>query len=94
MTTLAERLAASAEALVAIPSESRQEAAILTEIRGSLPDAYRVVDDEDSVLLAFPERRPGAPLVILAGHVDTVPVGRTLPAGVTVTRSAVAGRPT
>ena len=79
MTTLAERLAARAEALVAIPSESRQEAAILTEIGGSLPDTYRIVDDEDSVLLAFPERRPGAPLVILAGHVDTVPVGRSAP---------------
>ncbi len=79
MTPLAERLAARAEALVAIPSESRQEAAILTEIRGSLPDTYRVVDEQDSVLLAFPERRPGAPLVILAGHVDTVPVGRSAP---------------
>ncbi len=79
MTTVAERLAASAEALVAIPSESRQEAAILTEIRGRLPVAYRVVDDEDSVLLALPERRPGTPLVILAGHVDTVPIGRSAP---------------
>jgi succinyl-diaminopimelate desuccinylase len=79
VTTLAERLAARAEALVAIPSESRQEAAILAEIRGSLPDTYRVVDEEDSVLLAFPERRPGMPLVVLAGHVDTVPVGRSAP---------------
>jgi succinyl-diaminopimelate desuccinylase len=79
VTTVAERLGARAEALLAIPSESRQEAAILTEIRGHLPDAYRVVDDEDSVLLAFPERRPGAQLVILAGHVDTVPLGRSAP---------------
>jgi succinyl-diaminopimelate desuccinylase len=79
VTTVAERLAARAEALVAIPSESRHEEAILGEIRGSLPSAYRVVDDEDSVLLALPERRPGAPLVILAGHVDTVPVGRSAP---------------
>jgi succinyl-diaminopimelate desuccinylase len=79
VTTVAEGLAARAEALVAIPSESRHEEAILGEIRGSLPSAYRVVDDEDSVLLAFPERRPGAPLVILAGHVDTVPVGRSAP---------------
>ncbi|MBA3363814.1 MAG: succinyl-diaminopimelate desuccinylase [Actinomycetota bacterium] len=79
MTTVADRLAARAEALMAIPSESRQEEAILTEIRGSLPDTFRVVDEEDSVLLAFPERRPGAPLVILAGHVDTVPLGRIGP---------------
>jgi succinyl-diaminopimelate desuccinylase len=79
VTILAERLAARAEALVAIASESRDEAAILAEIRGSLPDASRVVDEEDSVLLALPERRPGAPLVVLAGHVDTVPVGRSAP---------------
>ena len=79
MIDLAERLAARAEALVAIPSESRHEEAILEEIRDSLPAGYRVVDDEDSVLLALPERRPGAPLVILAGHVDTVPLGRSAP---------------
>ena len=67
MTTVAERLAARTEALVAIPSESRHEEAILTEIR------------RDSVLFALPERRPGAPLVLLAGHVDTVPIGRSAP---------------
>ena len=38
-----------------------------------------MVDDEDSVLLALPERRPGAPLVLLAGHVDTVPIARSAP---------------
>ena len=79
MTDVAERLAARAEALVAIPSESLHEGAVLEEIRGCLPSGYRVVDDEDSVLLALPERRPGAPFVILAGHVDTVPLGRSAP---------------
>jgi succinyl-diaminopimelate desuccinylase len=79
VTTVAERLAARAEALLAIPSESRHEETIIAEIRGALPSTYRVVDDADSVLLALPERRPGAPLVILAGHVDTVPVGRSAP---------------
>jgi succinyl-diaminopimelate desuccinylase len=79
VTDVGERLAARAEALVAIPSESRHEETILAEIRGSLTGAYRVVDDEDSVVLALPERRPGAPLVILAGHVDTVPPGRSVP---------------
>ena len=63
MTTAAERLVARAEALVAIPSESRHEDAILAEIRRSLPARTAVVDDEDSVLFALPERRPGAPLV-------------------------------
>ena len=75
MTDLAERLAARTEALVAIPSESRDEAAILAEIRRQVPAAMTVVDEEDSVLLALPERRPETPLVLLAGHVDTVPIG-------------------
>ena len=79
MTDLAERLAARTEALVAVPSESRNEAAILAMLREHLPASLTVVDDEDSVLLALPERRPGAPLVLLAGHVDTVPIGRSAP---------------
>jgi succinyl-diaminopimelate desuccinylase len=79
MTTVAERLAARTEALGAIPSESRHEEAILTEIRQDLPSVFEVVDDQDSVLFALPERRPGAPLVLLAGHVDTVPIGRSAP---------------
>jgi succinyl-diaminopimelate desuccinylase len=79
MTTVAERFAARAEALVAIPSESRDEEAILTEIRRGLPSVFEIVDDQDSALLALPERRPGAPLVLLAGHVDTVPIARSAP---------------
>jgi hypothetical protein len=79
MTTVAERLAARAQELVAIPSESRHEEAILAEIRRDLPSVLEVVDDQDSVLLALPERRPGAPLVLLAGHVDTVPIDGSAP---------------
>jgi len=79
VTDLAERLAARTEALVAVPSESRNEAAILAMLREHLPPSLTVVDDEDSVLLALPERRPGAPLLLLAGHVDTVPIGRSAP---------------
>ncbi len=80
MRTVAEALATRAEALLAIPSESRDETAILTAIRKDLPGSFEVVDDEDSVLLALPERRPGAPLVLLAGHVDTVPIAGSAPA--------------
>jgi succinyl-diaminopimelate desuccinylase len=79
VSDVAERLAARAGSLVRIPSESWHEAAILAELRGSLPSAYTVADDQDSVLLALPERRPGAPLILLAGHVDTVPVGESAP---------------
>jgi succinyl-diaminopimelate desuccinylase len=81
MTDLGERLAARTAAFVAIPSESRGEAAILAEIRRQVPEALSVVDEEDSVLLALPERRPGAPLILLAGHVDTVPIGGSAPGG-------------
>jgi succinyl-diaminopimelate desuccinylase len=79
MTEIAERLAARTEALVRIPSESRHEEAILAEIRRHLPSACQVVDDRDSVLLALPERRPGAPMILLAGHVDTVPIAGSAP---------------
>jgi succinyl-diaminopimelate desuccinylase len=64
---------------VAVPSESRDEAAILAVLREHLPAPFAVVDEDDSVLLALPERRPEAPLVLLAGHVDTVPIGRSAP---------------
>jgi succinyl-diaminopimelate desuccinylase len=79
VTDLSERLAATTEALVAIPSESRNEAAILEAVRAQLPNVLTVVDDEDAVLLALPARRPGAPLILLAGHVDTVPLGESAP---------------
>ena len=75
---LGDRLAARTEALVGIPSESRDEEAILEEIERLLPATWTVVA-ADAVRLALPERRPGAPLVLLVGHVDTVPVGRSAP---------------
>jgi succinyl-diaminopimelate desuccinylase len=79
VTDLSERLAARTEGLVAIPSESGNEATILEAVRAQLQGPLRVVDDEDGVLLALPARRPGAPLILLAGHVDTVPVGESAP---------------
>jgi succinyl-diaminopimelate desuccinylase len=74
----AERLAERLEALVAIPSVSGDEAAILDAIRSQLPPSLTIAED-DAVLSAIPARRPGAPLVVLAGHVDTVPIGRCAP---------------
>jgi succinyl-diaminopimelate desuccinylase len=76
MTDLADRLAADTLALIDIASESRKESAILDEVRARLRGAprLRLVQDEDSVIAALPERRAGVPLVLLAGHVDTVPL--------------------
>ena len=79
MTAIAGQLAARTEALVAIPSESRNEEAILAAIRRDLPSVFEIVDHRDSVVLAQRERRPGTPLVLLAGHVDTVPIARSAP---------------
>ena len=39
-----------------------------------------LADDHDTVLAALPTRRPAVPLVLLAGHVDTVPVAGAGPA--------------
>ena len=61
--------------LVNIPSESRDEAAVYAYVKASvgLEAAY---DDGESVIFA---RRSGRPLVLLAGHTDTVPAQGNLP---------------
>ena len=79
MTDVAERLATRTEELLRIPSESRSEAEVLAWIRDRVPPSLTVADDEEAVLLAVPERRTGVPLVVLAGHVDTVPVAGSGP---------------
>jgi|1185.fasta_scaffold81624_2 succinyl-diaminopimelate desuccinylase len=77
MTDRAARLAADTLALARIPSQSRAERAIIEAIRPRLAVApgLRLVDDADSVLAALPDRRPRVPLVLLGGHLDTVPLG-------------------
>ena len=61
--------------LVNIPSESRNEAALYDYIRAAVPlDA--AYDDGESILFA---KRSGKPLVLLAGHTDTVPAQGNLP---------------
>src|SRR4029079_13888054 len=61
--------------LVDIPSESGNEAALYDYVRASVP-LDSVYDDGESILFA---KRSGKPLVLLAGHTDTVPAQGNLP---------------
>ena len=64
---------------------------MLETIRGELRDSFRVVDDADAVLFAAPAvRRSDVPFVVLAGHVDTVPVADNVPG--TLRGDTVTGR--
>ena len=70
-TALAER----ALALVDIPSQSLHEAAMYEYVKREV-ELPVVHDDGESLLYA---RRGGKPLVLLAGHTDTVPAQGNLP---------------
>jgi succinyl-diaminopimelate desuccinylase len=72
----AEMLAQRALELVDIPSESRNEAGITAYVRAAVPLPV-LYDDGDALL--FGRRREGPPLVVLAGHLDTVPAQGNLP---------------
>jgi succinyl-diaminopimelate desuccinylase len=61
--------------LVDIPSESRNEADVRAYVAASIP-FEPVFDDGESLLYA---KRDGNPLVLLAGHTDTVPAQGNLP---------------
>lgn len=89
---LTRRLAARTLELVDVPSESGDEGAILARLRElALTDRFAVADDGDAALLLLPAlRRPGAPLVLLAGHVDTVPAAGNVPGR--IDGDAVVGR--
>jgi len=77
---LADRLAARTLALVDVPSVSCDERAVLSAIADQVPSAFEVLDDDDAVLFVAPRvRRVGTPFVLLAGHVDTVPIAGNVP---------------
>jgi succinyl-diaminopimelate desuccinylase len=61
--------------LVSIPSESRKEAALYDYVRASVP-LETAHDDGESVLFV---KRSSRPLVLFAGHTDTVPAQGNLP---------------
>jgi succinyl-diaminopimelate desuccinylase len=76
---LARRLAERALELVDIPSESRNEAAIAGHVASLIPRSFGAeFQSEDAVVFARP-RRAGRPLVVLAGHYDTVPAQANIP---------------
>ena len=68
-------LARTALELVDIPSESRSEAAVHAYLSAAVP-LPAVFDDGESLVFA---KRSGRPLVLLAGHTDTVPAQANLP---------------
>ena len=74
---LADRLATRTLELVDIPSVSRSEQAIADYVAEVMPwpPAWR----EGETLLYVPPRRDARPLVLLAGHLDTVPPQGNLP---------------
>jgi len=72
-----ERLAERTLALVNIPSVSRDEAQAMAYVRSELP--LEPAWSSEDVLFATSRRTAGQPLVLLAGHVDTVPAQGNLP---------------
>jgi succinyl-diaminopimelate desuccinylase len=78
---LAERLAARTLELVRIPSAGRDDRDILQRIRELVPSgAFELADVGDGVLFFLPRsRRSSAQLIVLAGHVDTVPANGNVP---------------
>ncbi|MGZ8783708.1 MAG: succinyl-diaminopimelate desuccinylase [Gaiellaceae bacterium] len=79
MLDLATRLAERTLELVDIPSESRHEAEIAAHVRSLVPSSFQAeYESDDAFVWALP-RRDGKPLVVLAGHYDTVPAQANIP---------------
>jgi succinyl-diaminopimelate desuccinylase len=76
-TIVEDRLAARVLELVDIPSESHVVAALARHVLGVLGDRAR--DAGDSCVVAGVTERRDRPLVLLAGHLDTVPAQGNLP---------------
>jgi len=80
VSTIAERLATRTLELVDIPSPSRREEAIVRHVARLVPhEELQLAWDQDDVLLYLPRSRREGPLVLLAGHFDTVPAQGNLP---------------
>jgi succinyl-diaminopimelate desuccinylase len=79
MGALADRLARRTLELVDIPSQSLHEAVVRERLRSLVPPPFAPVFEGDEAFLWARERRPVAPLLVLAGHYDTVPAQGNLP---------------
>lgn len=88
--TTEERLVARARTLIDIPSVSGNETEVLAAVRESLPPDLDLLDDRDAVLFAVTRSGGGRPFVVLAGHVDTVPIADNVPS--TMQDGAILGR--
>ncbi len=79
MLDLATRLAERTLELVNIPSESRHEAEIAAHVRSLVPPSFEAEYEGDDAFVWARPRREGKPLVVLAGHYDTVPAQENVP---------------
>jgi succinyl-diaminopimelate desuccinylase len=71
---LADRLLDRTLELVRIPSVGRDDAEVLAAVKAQVPASLRIVDEADAGFLAVPDTDVAdRPLVVLVGHVDTVP---------------------
>ena len=79
VSALADRLAERTLDLVNIPSESFHEEQIREHLLGLVPAELSEGYAHDDAYLFLPKRRTGVPLVVLAGHYDTVPAQGNIP---------------
>jgi succinyl-diaminopimelate desuccinylase len=79
MSDLANRLAERTLELIDIPSESRNEAAIAEHVRSAVPASFALEYEGDDAFVWSSPRHEGRPLLVLAGHYDTVPAQENLP---------------
>ncbi len=65
--------------LIDLPSVSGNESGVEELIRRTMPPSHHLLIDHDSVLFFMSARNPRQPLVVLAGHTDTVPIDNNVP---------------
>jgi succinyl-diaminopimelate desuccinylase len=75
----ADRLARRTLELVDIPSESRSEAALAEHVAAVVPRGRLGLVHREEETLVYATQRRDRPLVLLAGHLDTVPAQGNIP---------------